>query len=1342
MAQKTNLNAAPYFDDFNAENNFQKILFRPGFAIQARELTQLQSALQHQIEAHGSHIFREGAMVVPGQGTIQRYYSLKLANTFNNIQIDPSQYFNVDSPTTITGVESGVTAKVIGFKAATTTDQALLYLSYERAGTDFETVVFEDGEEITANTTITHSTTSYAAATSSATTYASDYSVAAGSSEAELASAEGPAARTGLAFTIESGIYYIRGFFVNNLEETLVINNYAEDFTGTVGFAVTETIVTPEDESSLLDNSTGSSNYAAKGAHRLSVTVSLSTITASTNTNNFITLVDVKNGKSNSIGRSTPYAALAKEFARRTMDESGNYTVRPFEYFANECVDISVGRDNLLGKYTVGTTTDDGNIASSDFFNISVSPGKAYIKGFEIEKTQATIKDILKAREFENVNASISTFDAGNFALITNVYGTPDISQIAGESTAFKTVEFYDAKNTTRGTANGNLIGVGRVRGIEFDSGTAGSNANATAAQYKMFLFDIRPFTVLTLSDTPSPTLLATHANGGVLVTGVTSGATGFVYKDDTSATKVNLTTVVGNFQVGEKITASDSAETGAIVENSGNTDLTILAVVTKSFANFKQVFMEDANSGQDFTADFVTSVSTNIFGDIVLEEDVNSSIELEQLTSSSGRLIQEGFDTDIVKLFDTEKNRSLFKLPKSTVKTLLTTTNSGASDTQYTVRRQFVGTTNGSGVVTFSAGTNETFSSHSEKDYTLSILTAGDGTGEQGDLVSLSGKIAGAGTSSITVTDDTIFGASAKVKLVATILKTSVIQKNKTTKLMKQLKVTSGTTDAYGTRPTDNTISLGRADVFNLVAVFDSEGASTDAIAPEFTVTNQSGTFTRGEKITGATSGATARIINIASPISYILSTSISFVAGETITGESSGASGTIGTLTDGSINITNSYLFDSGQRDNFYDIARLVRKPHSPAPTGRLLVIYDYFEHGAGDMFTVDSYVDIANQMDYEDIPTYSATKVDPETASPAGQFQLRDTYDFRSKVEDIAGTSSILTTIDEITGNSFDFFSRQYDGTGASISDFCKPGSTIQSDLEYYLGKRAAIVLDDRGLISVIEGSSSDVPRRPDVPVDVMKLADLSIPPFTFKATDVTITRTRNQRFTMKDIGKINQRLSAAEKMITLSLLEKNALDFEVLDANGLNRFKSGIVVDNFQGHRVGDAYHKDYNNSMDFSKGVLRPTHITNSIDLEESVTTDAARTAAGYQKTGDLITLPYTEVVLTEQPFASTVERVAPFKTATWKGNVTITPTQDNWQETEIAPQITINQNGNYDAVVSALGNNIGTVWNSWQTTWGGIVIRDDGTVPARSGQGNFGQTPAEAPQYDGDGDGE
>ena len=1310
MAQKTNLNAAPYFDDFNADNNYHRILFRPGFAVQARELTQLQSALQHQIEAHGSHIFREGAMVVPGQGTTQSYYSLKLASTFNGEQVDPSQYYNVDSPTTITGATTGVTAKVIGFKAATTTDQPLLYVSYERAGSDFTTTVFADGENITANTAITHSTQSYATGVAAVTTYTSEYTETNGATAAQLSSAAGPASRTGLAYRIESGIFYIRGFFVNNVAETLVLNNYGPDYTGTVGFAVTETIVTPESASSLLDNSTGSSNFAAKGAHRLSISVALSAIAPTTDTTNFISLVDIKNGKSSIIGRTSQYAQLADEFARRTNDESGSYTVRPFEFRLQESVDVSVGTQNLIGKYALGATTDDGNTASSDLLALIVSPGKAYIKGFELEKTQSTIKDINKAREFETINAGISTFDAGNYSLITNVFGTPDITSITGESTAFKTIQFYDAANTTRGSANGNLIGVGRARGIEYHSGTAGSAATNTSSLYKLYLFDIRPFTKLTLSDTPSPTLLATHANGGVLVTGVTSGATGLVYKDGTSATVLNLTSAVGTFQVGEKITASDSAETGAIVENSGNTDLTILGVETFSFNNFRQVFMDDADSGQDFTADFITEPLTNIFADFLIEDDITSSIELETLTGS-GNLIQEGFESDTVKLFDAEKNRSIFKLPKKTVKTLLTTTNSGASDTQYTIRRQFVGTTDSSGVVTFSSGTNEVFLSHSEKDYTLSILTAGDGTGALGDVVSISGKLSGTGSSAITVTDATILGDGAKVKLVASLLKTSVIQKSKTVNLMKQVKVVSGTTDAFGTRPSDATISLGRADVFNVVAVFDSEDASTDAVAPQFTLTNSSGTFTRGEKITGGTTGATARVISISSPMSYVLISAVAFASGETITGESSGASATVGTLTGGSIDIKNSYLFDDGQRDNFYDIARIVRKTSVAAPTGRLLIVYDYLEHGAGDVFTVDSYVDIANQMDYEDIPTYTATKVDPESPAPAGQFPLRDSYDFRPRVADIAGTSSTLETIDEITGNSFDFYSRQYSGTASSTVDFCKPGSLIQSDLEYYLPRKSYVVIDTRGAINVIDAPQD----RADLPVDVMKLATISLPAFTFKPEDVTITRTRNQRFTMKDIGKIHDRLSTVEKMTTLSLLERNAADFEVLDANGLNRFKSGFIVDNFQGHSVGDAYHKDYRNSMDFQKSILRPLHVSKSVDLEESVTTDDARTSAGYQKTGDLITLPYTEVVLTEQPYASTVERVAPYLTATWKGFVSLDPTQDNWMETEIAPQLVINREGNYDAVVAAIGNNMGAVWNGWQTTWQGVVQQDDGT---------------------------
>ena len=52
MAQKTNLNISPYYDDFDSEKNFYKVLFRPGYPVQARELTTLQSVLQNQKDSY------------------------------------------------------------------------------------------------------------------------------------------------------------------------------------------------------------------------------------------------------------------------------------------------------------------------------------------------------------------------------------------------------------------------------------------------------------------------------------------------------------------------------------------------------------------------------------------------------------------------------------------------------------------------------------------------------------------------------------------------------------------------------------------------------------------------------------------------------------------------------------------------------------------------------------------------------------------------------------------------------------------------------------------------------------------------------------------------------------------------------------------------------------------------------------------------------------------------------------------------------------------------------------------------------------------------------------------
>lgn len=1298
MPEQTNLNVAPFFDDFKEENNFVRTLFRPGFAIQARELTQLQSALQNQIERHGNHIFKDGSMVIPGQISLVPVATLKLASTFSGETIDPSQYVNADNPILITGATSGVTAKVTGFTAATATEQPLLHIAYEATGSDFETFSFVDGENISANAGITH-TTSYATDAVSATTFTSPLNLAT-ATKAEVEGPTGPAARKGRAVKIESGVYYVRGHFIQNPEETLMLDPYDTRPSFFVGFKVTENLVTPEQDSTLLDNSTGSTNFAAKGAHRLQISLSLIKLPRGTVTDeNFVKLMDVENGVVRGVSEVTKYAELEKTFARRTFDESGDYTVKPFEFELFESVTINQN----VGRFALGGTTEDGNAAATDLLALKISTGKAYIKGKEITKVAPTIKDIKKARDFNTINAGITTAALGNFVNVTNIYGSPDISEISGESTQFKQIDLFDTATATRGSASGTKIGVARARGLEYSTGTVGASSTNVESVYKLFLFDVKMFTELTLSGTPSPTLLSVHSNGGTQVKGVTSGATGFIFASGTSGTTVLLTSVAGTFLSGEKITTSDSAETDDVVEDSSNADLTISKVEVRSFGDVKQVFMEDADAGQDFTADIVTETDQQLEV-ILLEESSDRNAGVLLTEAEDDVAVERRFNA---KLKQPEKNLLVYKAPKKVIKTHLTATNQGLSDTQYTIRKQFIGTTVGN-AVTFNAGAGETFAAHSEKDYTLSVLTAGGGA-SQGDIVSVASTISGTGSNAITITDATNLQTGTKVKLIATILRTSATQKNKTTQLMKKLKVNPGDTDAFGTRPTDRTISLGRADAFKLVAVLDSEESSTDATVPSLTLGTITGTFTRGERIIGSSSKAEARIIDISSPMEYILTTTTNFTTSDTIVGQSSGASASVTAVTDGSINITNNFVFDTGQRDNFYDIARITRKQNVSAPTGRLMIVYDYFEHESGDVFTVDSYSDIADQMTFEDIPVYSATKVDPDAPQPTGEFPLTDCYDFRPRVEDIAGTSSTLGNTDEVTGHSFDFFSRQYDGTGASISNVPKPDSFVQSDFEFFLPKFVTVELTPTAKLLVKEGAGSEFPVPPQASDQNMLLATLFLPAFTFEPKDVELERERHQRFTMKDIGKIERRLQHVEYYTSLNLLERSAKDLEVTDAAGLNRFKSGFVVDNFAGHRTGDVANVDYKCSIDPENNELRPKHKMQNIGLSEQNTTDTQRTSSHYRRTGDVVTLPYTEKVLTEQLVATRVERITPILLSSWEGTIELDPFGDDWFETEVRPAIVISVAHDFDFAAATPDNVLGAMWNSWQSQWSGVV---------------------------------
>jgi hypothetical protein len=406
-----------------------------------------------------------------------------------------------------------------------------------------------------------------------------------------------------------------------------------------------------------------------------------------------------------------------------------------------------------------------------------------------------------------------------------------------------------------------------------------------------------------------------------------------------------------------------------------------------------------------------------------------------------------------------------------------------------------------------------------------------------------------------------------------------------------------------------------------------------------------------------------------------------------------------TVATTSD--TNITNRFTLDTGQRDNFYDIGRIKLKTGAIVPTGRLLVNFDFYSHGTGDYFDVDSYT---GANDYEAISEYTSD-------TTGKKYKLRDCLDFRPRVAD---SSTIISS----TSNRFYQTTSSAIATGASLVDIVKFNSDITTDLEYYLPRIDKIFLDKDGNFKVLKGSSSLSPQIPKSLENAMHLYTLFLNAYTLNEKDLVVQKQDNRRYTMRDIGRLEKRLENVEYYTQLSLLETQAQSLQIQDAEGFDRFKNGFIVDNFTGHGIGDVGNLDYKVSMDMAGGYMRPMFNSESVQLIEAdddgtAIVAADRTAANYAKTGDLITLPYTETTLIDQSFASKYINVNPFNVFTWAGSITLDPPGDEWKETNRIPDLLINERGGFDTMLDTLGNpnlesvEIDTVWNEWQDFWQG-----------------------------------
>ena len=369
MAQNINLNASPYFDDFDASNSYQRVLFKPGTPIQARELTTLQSILQDQVEQFGKHFFKEGSVVIPGQIAYDPDYFYVQIDA-NHLGVPVEIYLDALVGQTIKGQISGVKAKVVNYITSGTSERgnATLYVKYSAGSENDEgangnqKTVFDAGENLVVTQDVKYSLSTIRSESTFATTLLTD------------SVGEGSVAK------IAEGVYFIRGFFVNVPAQEVILDQYGDTPSYRVGLFINEEITVASTENpDLFDNARGFSNFAAPGADRLKITTTLIKKSLDDlNDEDFIELLRIENGIVQKFVKDSAYNVINDELARRTYDESGHYYVTPFSIEVKESLNDQIGND---GVYLPNQQTQSGITPSDDFISLQISPGKAYVRG-------------------------------------------------------------------------------------------------------------------------------------------------------------------------------------------------------------------------------------------------------------------------------------------------------------------------------------------------------------------------------------------------------------------------------------------------------------------------------------------------------------------------------------------------------------------------------------------------------------------------------------------------------------------------------------------------------------------------------------------------------------------------------------------------------------------------------------------------------------------------------------------------------------------------------------------------------------------------------------------------
>jgi hypothetical protein len=369
--------------------------------------------------------------------------------------------------------------------------------------------------------------------------------------------------------------------------------------------------------------------------------------------------------------------------------------------------------------------------------------------------------------------------------------------------------------------------------------------------------------------------------------------------------------------------------------------------------------------------------------------------------------------------------------------------------------------------------------------------------------------------------------------------------------------------------------------------------------------------------------------------------------------------------------------FIVDTGQRDDFYDHGRLIIKPEYAAQVNssiKMLVVLDYFTSntaaGAG-FFSVDSYpIDDANTANTNAIQTI-------DTPLYNGR-DLRNYVDFRARKYDDANSSTTIagaTINPSVSNTSFN--------VSASGQHLIAPDEIFTADYEFYLPRMDLITIDPVGNFNIINGIPSTFPIMPFVENDQSVIAEAFVPAYpsaTKREFDqyknasnlIKINLKTNRRYTMKDIGGLDDRIKKLEYYTVLNMLEQQAKDVTIPDANGLNRFKNGIFADPFNSHQLGNVSDLEYKIAIDMKDHVARPYYDKHDVDFQF-----VSANSANVQRTGPLITLPYSDNDYIKQRFATKIRNTTE-SVWQWNGLINLYPSLDFFRDETTVPNVNVN----------------------------------------------------------------